>query len=237
MEQHAPEYLQTTPGTAAAVAIISAVAKIADAPAEMSSTASPATTTAGENNPSAPLSGQRPGVPQQDRLSNLDAAPTLDAAMDYNIFIGNVDEKHNPQDIKEFISTRSKIDKSLIKVNEFTQRQEGSKAFKVAVPKNKTLNCLNLPWNNNIKAEHFRPKPNKATSGRVQATKGKPNGKWSKGRYGSKNGGNNGFHGPAADSGMQPTQHLHQSNYWHGPSPQPHGLPAYTGTQGPARPQ
>ena len=65
VEQHAPEYLQTTPGSAAAVAIISAVAKIADAPAEMSSTASPATTTAGENKSNQIKSNKFIVVPQR----------------------------------------------------------------------------------------------------------------------------------------------------------------------------
>ena len=239
VEQHTPYSLQTVSGTTAAVAIIAAVAKVADAPAgeDAIKVASPAPVVVEENNPSVTLPGLLPVMTQQDRLPKLDAAPTLEAAMEFNIFIGNVDEKHSTEDIKEFISTRSKIERQLIKVNEFPQRQEGSRAFKVAVPKNKTVHCLNLPWNNNIKAEHFKPKSNRATSGHMQTTKGKPTGKWSKGRYGSKHSGHNGFHGHAAGSGMQPTQHSHTSNYWHGPSPQPHGHSASAGTQWPAGPQ
>ena len=161
---------------------------------------------------------------------SLNAAPTLDAAPTYNIFIKNVDGKHNAQDVADFISTRSRTDENLIKVDEFPQRKDGSKTFKVAVPQNKTNVCLNLPWNNVI-AEPFRPKSKTATNGgRTNNRNGNYTSSRGNSKYSNKYKNHNGFRGSGSGIGRQSIWRTNGTGQ--GYNPQSTGPTAAAGSQG-----
>ena len=239
IEQHHPHLKGAVSGEVAVAAVVVAAGSAASIPPVSDSTGvqvpavnvgpqppGPGSVNTGSlpSGPSPLSAGPYTPGPTQDAaqqnsvLPCLDAAPTLDAAPAYNIYLGDVGEKHNAQDISNFISTRSKMDKNLIIVHEFPPRHDGTKAFKVAVPQEKQQLCLSLPWKKII-AQPFRPKINKAASGWRKNTNRNYPGGWNNGNYGGNYRGNTGFRGSTAGYGKQPTQKTGSSGQGYRPQP------------------